>query len=183
MTTTAPDLSRTATWVLDPMHTRIGFAARHLGINLVRGRFETFEGSIEIPGDLSSLTASGVIDAGSLTTHLAMRDDHLRSAAFFDVEHHPEISFRTVGVTPLGGEHTKVAGEITIRGVTRPISLEVEAHGTAVDQYGNERVGFAATGTLRRTDFGMPYDDRVAGIPLVGDRIHLQLDIEAIKQD
>jgi len=177
----APSL--TGTWSIDPVHSRIGFAAKHLGINIVKGRFETFEGTLEIPSDLGSLSTSGVIDAGSVTTHFEMRDDHLRSPAFFDVENHPKISFRSTCATPLGEGSAEVTGEISIRGVTRPLRLTVEARGIATDQFGNERVGLHATGELQRSDFGMPYDERVAGIPIAADTIRLELDIEATKQD
>jgi polyisoprenoid-binding protein YceI len=175
--------SLTGTWSIDPVHSRIGFNAKHLGINIVKGRFETFEGTIEIPNDLGSLSTSGVIDAASVTTHFAMRDEHLRSAEFLDVENHPRISFRSTGVTPLGEDSAEVTGAITIRGVTQPLRLTVEARGIATDQFGHERLGLHATGELQRSDFAMPYDERVAGIPIVAETIQLELDIEATKQD
>ncbi|MBV9193980.1 MAG: YceI family protein [Solirubrobacterales bacterium] len=96
----APSL--TGTWSIDPVHSRIGFAVKHLGINIVTGRFETFEGIIEIPSDLGSMSGPGVIDAALVTAHFEMRDDHLRPPAFLDVENYPRISCSSTGVTPLG---------------------------------------------------------------------------------
>lgn len=172
----------TGTWVIDPVHSRIGFAVKHLGINTVRGRFDRFEGTLEVIKDLSTATVTGVVEAGSIDTRFAMRDDHLRSPDFFDVENHPKVSFGSTAITPSGGERFKLSGEITIRGITKEITLEGETHGTATDQGGNERVGLNVTGALRRSDFGMPYKETVAGVPIVADTVNLSLDIEAVKQ-
>ncbi len=130
---------------MDPVHSRIGFAVKHRGLNVVRGNFARFEGTIEIPDDLDGLTVAGVIEADSVDSGFAMRDEHLRTADFFDVEENPDISFTSIGITPLDELNFKIAGDITIRGVTKPIVLDVEVGGSAVDQYGNERLGLTAT--------------------------------------
>ena len=167
---------------VDPVHSRVGFSAKHLGINRVRGRFETFEGTVEITGELTTAKIAGVIEAGSVNTHFSMRDDHLRSDAFFDVENHPKISFVVSAITPLDERHFEITGEITIRGVTRAVTFKAQLGGTASDQFGNERLGLSASGELNRSDFGMPYDQAVAGIPVVADTVRFEIDIEALKQ-
>jgi polyisoprenoid-binding protein YceI len=182
MSITVASPALTGTWVIDPVHSRIGFAVKHLGINTVRGRFDGFAGSIEVPDDLGSATVTGEIEAASIDTRFAMRDEHLRGPDFFDVQNHPKISFVSAEITLKGGTRFELSGEITIRGVTKTITLRGEAHGTATDQYGNERAGLSATGALKRSDFGMPYNETVAGVPLAADTVDLSLDIEAIKQ-
>jgi polyisoprenoid-binding protein YceI len=182
MSTIAASPALTGTWAIDPVHSRVGFAVKHLGINTVRGRFDDFEGTLAVTEDFSTATVTGVIEAASIDTRFAMRDEHLRSSEFFDVENHPKISFVSTAITPIGGARFELSGEITIRGITKTIALAGEAHGTATDQFGNERVGLNVTGALKRSDFGMPYNETVAGIPLAADTINLSLDIEAIKQ-
>lgn len=169
------------TYHVDPVHSRIGFSANHLGINWVKGRFESFEGTIEIPDGLSSAKVSGVIKTSSLNTHFLMRDDYLRSADFFDVENHPKLYFATWRVTPGDEKSVDIDGEITIRGVTKAIFFSAQLGGSARDQYDNVRLGLAATGVLNLSDFGMPYNKTVAGIPIVADAIKFELDVEAIR--
>ena len=182
MSTIAASPALTGTWVIDPVHSRIGFAVKHLGINTIRGRFDDFEGTLEVTDDLSTATVTGVIEAASVDTRVAMRDEHLRSAGFFDVENHPKIAFVSTTITPVGDARFELSGDITIRGITKNIALDGETHGTATDQFGNHRVGLYATGTLKRSDFGMPYNETVAGVPIAADTVSLSLDIEAIKQ-
>ena len=182
MSMTAVPPSLTGTWVIDPVHSRVGFAVKHLGINWVRGRFDRFEGTLEIPDSLSTAIASGAIDGASVDTRFTMRDEHLRSRDFFDVENHSTITFASTAITPLSDDRFEVAGRITIRGVTKPLTLEGQVNGTALDQYGNARVGLDAAGYLRRSDFGMPYNETTAGIPIVADEVKLMADVEAIKQ-
>ncbi len=173
---------RAGTYDVDPVHSRIAFAVKHLGINLVRGSFTRFEGTLEIPEDLRDAKVTGVIQAGSIDTGFAMRDEHLRTADFLDVENTPFISFASKSARPLVQEHVQLAGDITIRGVTRPITLDVEISGDAIDQYGNDRLGLQATGRLDRNDFGMPFNQAPGGIMLVANRIDLLLDVEAIRR-
>jgi len=173
---------RAGTYDVDPVHSRIGFAVKHLGLNVVRGKFARFESTIEIPDDLGGLTVAGVIEADSVDSGFAQRDEHLRTADFFDVEHNPSISFTSAGTTPVDEKTFQIAGEITIRGVTKPIVLDVEVGGSATDQYGNDRLGLTATGQVSRGDFGMPFNEAPGGIMLVADRVAFTLDIEAIRR-
>lgn len=182
MSTIAASPTITGTWVIDPVHSRIGFAVKHLGLNTVRGRFDDFEGNLEFTDGFSTATVTGVIEAASIDTRFAMRDEHLRSPDFFDVQNHPKISFVSTAITPIGGERFELTGEITIRGITKELTLEGETHGTATDQYGNQRVGLNVAGALKRSDFGMPYNETVVGVPLAADTVTLSLDIEAIRQ-
>jgi polyisoprenoid-binding protein YceI len=182
MSITVASPALTGTWVIDPVHSRIGFAVRHLAINIVRGRFDDFEGTLEITDDIDTATVTAVIGAASIDTRFAMRDEHLRSPDFFDVESHPKISFVSTAIRPVGGGRFELSGEITIRGVTRTISLEGDIHGTATDQFGSERIGSSVTGAWKRSDFGIAYHETVAGIPIAADAVGLSLDIEAVKQ-
>ena len=172
----------TGSYSVDPVHSRVGFSVRHLGINMVKGRFERFEATFTVAEDGTTIDVSGAIEAASINTGFAQRDEHLRSPDFFDVERHPQISFTATGTKPRDDADFELIGKITIRGVSRSITLKVAVGGTAPDQYGNQRVGLTAAGKLRRSDFHMPYDETVQGIPLVGDLITLELDIEAIRQ-
>jgi polyisoprenoid-binding protein YceI len=172
----------TGTWSVDPVHSRLGFAAKHLGINIVKGRFEKFEGLIEIPEDVLDTSASGVVETASITTHFGMRDDHVRSAAFLDTDAYPQMSFVSGGSRTLDDGQFEVSGKLTLRGVTRPLTLLVELRGTAVDQFGNERLGLHASGELRLREFGIPYDEHVAGVPIVANTVQLRFDVEAIRQ-
>lgn len=173
---------RAGTYDVDPVHSRIAFAVKHLGINFVRGSFTQFEGTLEIPDDLRDAKVVGVIEAGSVDTGFGMRDEHLRTADFFDVENNPVISFTSKSVTTMDQEHVQLAGDITIRGVTKPITLDVEVNGNAIDQYGNDRLGLQARSQLNRRDFGMPFNQAPRGIMLVANRIELLLDVEAIRR-
>jgi polyisoprenoid-binding protein YceI len=181
-TTTIAAPVQAGTYDIDPVHSRIGFAVKHLGINLVRGRFTVFEGTLEIPDDLRNATVAGVIEAGSVDTGFAMRDEHLRTADFFDVENTPKISFTSTAVTITDRDSVELVGAITVRGITKPVTLYVEIHGSATDQYGNDRLGLQATGQLSRADFGMPFNQAPGGIMLVADKIELSLDVEAIRR-
>jgi polyisoprenoid-binding protein YceI len=182
MSTIAASPALTGTWVIDSVHSRIGFAVKQWGITTVRGRFDDFEGTLEVTDDFSTATVTGVIEAASVDTRFPMRDEHLRSPDFFDVEHHPEISFASTAITPTGGGRFELSSDITIRGITKTLALEGETQGTATDQFGNQRIRLSATGALKRSDFGMPYNEIVAGVPLAADTVRLGLDIEAIKQ-
>jgi polyisoprenoid-binding protein YceI len=180
MATTATPAITAGTYDIDPVHSRVGFAVKHLGINLVRGRFLSFTGVIEIPSGLEDLTASGVVEAGSVDTAFEMRDEHLRSPDFFDVTGHPNIRFHTTTVQAVDGRSLQLAGDLTIRGITKPVVLDAELAGSAVDQYDNVRLGLSARGQVSRSDYEMPYSQASGGVPIVADRIDLALDLEGI---
>lgn len=171
------------TWTIDAAHSNIGFVARHAMITKVRGNFETFEGTFAIDGAnpaASSITFDA--DLASVNTGVADRDGHLRSADFFDVENHKKMTFASTGVTVNGSEAT-LAGSLTIKGTTVPVSIEVELNGVTTDPFGNVRAGFEGTTTISRKDFGLTWNAPLeAGGWLVSDEIKVVLDISAIKQ-
>jgi polyisoprenoid-binding protein YceI len=181
MTTATATLIPTGTYTVDPSHSRIGFAVKHLGIATVRGEFGTFEGSLALTEDGAVVTGS--VAAASVDTNEPQRDAHLRSPDFFDVERFPEIGFRSTAIRPVDDETFEIAGELTLHGVTREIALTAEIQGTEVDPWGNERVGLEITGQLNRADFGMKFNQALgSGNMLVSDKVKLSLDISAVKQ-
>jgi polyisoprenoid-binding protein YceI len=172
----------TGTWDIDPSHSSVDFSVRHMMVSKVRGRFSAFAGTITIADEPLASTASVTIDPNSIDTRDAKRDDHLRSADFFDVASHPEIMFRSTSVEPAGDDF-RLHGDVTIKGVTRPVMLDVEVGGVAQDPWGGTRVGFHASGTLNRSDFGLEWNAALeTGGVLVGDKITLDLDVEATLQ-
>lgn len=169
-------------WVLDTAHSAVHFTVRHMMFSKVRGSFTRFSGALEFDPDApESLSASARIEAASVDTREPKRDDHLRSADFFDADNHPELSFRTrAGKRDADGTY-RLAGDLTIRGVTRPIELTVEYLGTGKDPWGNARVGFSATASVQRKEFGLMWNQVLeAGGVLVGDTVEIALDVQAI---
>jgi polyisoprenoid-binding protein YceI len=182
MSTTAT-LIPTGTWVVDPAHSKVGFAVKHMGIATVRGEFTEFQGTLEIGEDLSSAKAYGTVKAASVDTNEDQRDGHLRSADFFDVEQYPELKFESTGVEQLDEDTFRITGKLTIHGVTNDIVLHAEVDGTDTDPWGNERVGLEVIGELSRGDYGMKFNQALgSGNMLVADRVKLALDISAVKQ-
>jgi polyisoprenoid-binding protein YceI len=173
----------TNNWTLDTVHSGINFSVRHMVVSKVRGRFTKFTGNVELDeSDLARSVVEATIDAASIDTGTAQRDDHLRSADFFDVEHFPQIRFHSTGIEKLGGERYRLTGELTIRDVSREIALDVEYGGRAKDPWGNERVGFTAKGTLDRKDFGLGWNQVLeTGGVLVSDRVEIELEVQGVK--
>ena len=171
-------------WQIDSSHSGIQFTVRHLVIAKVRGQFSRWTGSLETPGrDLSRASLDVVIDASSIETGVADRDAHLRSADFFDVEHYPEITFKSTAVTPSGADRLRVTGALTIKGVTRDVVLDVEVLGQAKDPWGNERAAFSATTAIDRREFGLTWNQVLeTGGVMVGERIDIAIEIEAVRQ-
>jgi polyisoprenoid-binding protein YceI len=171
------------TWTIDPEHSEIGFSVRHLMVSKVRGKFTRFSGEIETgeqPGD-SSVTAT--IDLDSVDTGSPDRDEHLRSADFFEVAAHPTMTYRSTGVRGDGHGDYVLEGELTLKGVTLPVSLLLEAGGFGPDPHGGIRAGFSASGEIRRSDFGVSFNPVMeTGGVVVGDTVELHLEIEAIRQ-
>jgi polyisoprenoid-binding protein YceI len=182
-TTTITTAVPTGTWSVDPSHSRVEFQVKHLGIASVRGHFASFEGTLEIGDDLSSARAYGTVDVASVDTNEEKRDEHLRSGDFFHAEQHPQISFASTEIVPVDDETFEISGDVTLHGVTRPITLKAEVTGTEQDPWGNERVGLEVTGQLDRGEFGMTFNQALgSGNVLVSDRVKLRLDISAVKQ-
>ncbi len=183
MSTSTSTLVPTGTWTVDPAHSKVGFAVKHMGIANVRGEFTEFEGTLEVAGDLSSARAHGSVKVDSVNTNEAQRDAHLKSADFFHSEAHPEITFSSTAIEPVDDETFKVTGELAIHGVTNPITLTAEVQGTDTDPWGNERVGLEITGQLSRGDYDMKFNQALgSGNMLVADKVKLALDISAVKQ-
>ncbi len=167
------------TWDLDPVHSTIGFVARHLMVSKVRGQFTSFEAQIvTAPNPLDS-TATATIDLSSVSTGNEMRDNDLRSTNFFDVETHPKMTFASTGVRA-DGDALLVDGDLTIRGVTKPVTLAVEVNGFGPDPFGGTRAGFSAIGEINRTDFGVSFNAPVPGGVMVSERITIEIEAEAV---
>lgn len=169
-------------WTLDPVHSEVGFTVRHLMVSKVRGRFATFSGVITVADNPLESTATATIDASSILTGDENRDTHLRSSDFFDVEKHPEISFRSTSVVAKGSDYV-VTGDLTIHGVTRSVDLATEYNGVSGDPWGGTRAGFSASTEISRKDFGiefnMPLD---GGGVMVGDKVQINIEVEAVLQ-
>jgi polyisoprenoid-binding protein YceI len=179
-TTTAIPGYLAGTWDIDASHSDVSFTVRHMMVSKVRGRFGTFSGEIVTGEDLTGSSVTATIDATSIDTNNEQRDGHIRSADFFDVENHPQWTFRTTGVR-VDGEDLALDGELTIKGVTRPVSLALEVNGFGPDAWGGTRAGFSASTTIDRNDFGvdikMPLD---GGGVVVSDKVQIALEIEAV---
>jgi polyisoprenoid-binding protein YceI len=175
-------LLSSGSWSVDPAHSTIEFRVKHMVIQTVRGRFRDFDGAI-VAGDEPSV--SGSIRVASLETLQQERDAHLRSPDFFDAERYPEIGFHASGMQFNGDDsHFALAGELTIKGVTRPIALDGELHGAVVDADGSERIAFALRGRLDRSDYGLVWNRVLeTGNVVVGDSVDLVLDVAAVRVD
>jgi polyisoprenoid-binding protein YceI len=185
MTSTLTDFATlTGTYALDPAHTRIGFVARHAMVTKVRGSFNEFEGTATIDGaDPSRSSASLTVQVASIDTRNAQRDGHLRTNDFLDVENFPQLSFRSTSISHDSGNDFIVTGDLTIKGVTRSVTIPVEFQGAAKDPFGNDRIGFEGATVINRSDFGVSYNAALeTGGVLVSDKITLEFEISAIKQ-
>jgi polyisoprenoid-binding protein YceI len=181
-----------AKWFFEPGHTAAEFRARHMMVTWVRGHFKNVHGTLEFDPDNPRATSVEVtIDAGGLWTGDPERDKHLRSADFLDVQNHPKIIFRSSGVDLVGADEAKLRGELTIRGVPRPVSLDVRYLGhwetpwweDGVDKGPKSRAGFLATARIDRKDFGVNWNDTLdRGGVVVGDEVHITIDAEAIRE-
>jgi polyisoprenoid-binding protein YceI len=170
------------TWKIDSTHSHAEFAVRHLMISTVKGRFGVINGTVNLDeGDVTKSDVDITIDVNSIHTHEAQRDAHLKSADFFDVEHFPAITFKS---TRIAGDSSafKVTGDLTIHGVTREVTLEATSEGRGKDPWGGERAGFSAHTKIKRSDFGLTWNQLLeAGGFAVGDDVKIALDVEAVK--
>ncbi len=168
------------TWAIDPVHSEVGFSVRHMMVSKVRGKFSAFEGTITTPDNPLESSVEATIDLSSITTGNEQRDAHLRSSDFFDVESHPQMTYRSTGVRAENGDYL-LDGQLTILGVTRPITLAIELNGIGPDAYGGTRAGFTATGEINRSDFGVNWNAAIeGGGVVVSDKVALSLEIEAV---
>jgi polyisoprenoid-binding protein YceI len=171
------------TFVLDAAHTTVGFVARHLMVTKVRGRFEQVEGSIEIGQDPLSSAATATIATASITTGSPDRDGHLRSGDFLAIDEHPAITFASTSVRHVGGNEFVVTGNLTIKGVTRVVDLDVEFDGVTRDPWGGERIAVTATTEIDREDFGITWNVALeSGGVLVSRKVRLEIEAQAVRQ-
>ena len=174
-------LAAAATFRIDPAHTTLGFRIRHMGIAFVEGEFDAFEGTIAFdPADLAATEATVTAQTASVDTDVEARDNHLRSADFFEAETFPTMTFTSTGVQPTGQSRFRLTGDLTIKGTTRPVVFDVESAGPIPIEDG-QRVGFHATTEIDRRDFGITWGSELpGGIPAVGNLVQLVLDVEAV---
>ena len=173
----------TGTYTVDPSHSRVEFAVKHLGIATVRGSFEAFEGTLELGEDLSQAKAYGTVQAATVDTKEPKRDEHLRSADFFDIEQFPQISFESTEIRATDEDEFEIVGDLTLHGVTRSVTLKAEVQGTETDPWGNERVGLELSGKLSRGEYGMTFNQALgSGNVLVSDTVKISLDVSLVKQ-
>jgi polyisoprenoid-binding protein YceI len=167
------------TWDIDAVHSDVSFAVRHMMVSKVRGRFGSFSGTIVTGADFLDSTVTASIDMDSLETGNEQRDGHVTSPDFLDTAQFPTMTYRSTGLRP-NGEDYVLEGELTLHGVTRPVSLELEVTGSGPDAYGGTRVGFSATGRINRRDFGIDITLPLDGGVVVADKIEIQLDVQGV---
>jgi polyisoprenoid-binding protein YceI len=169
------------TWTIDAAHSRVGFVARHLMITKVRGNFGTFDGAITIAENLGDSNVSATVQMSSINTGDEGRDGHLKNADFFDTDNHPIMTFVSDGLS-VDGEEGKLAGTLTLRGVSKPVTFDVEFEGVSTDPWGNTKAGFSAVTEINRKDFGVEWNAVLeTGGVAVGEKVKIELDIQAVK--
>ncbi|QXE34497.1 YceI family protein [Streptomyces sp. GMY02] len=174
----------TGEYTIDPAHSTISFTVRHAMVTNVRGSFTEHEGSLSLDGsNPAASTATIEVSIASVDTGMPDRDGHLRSADFFDAETFPKMSFRSTAAEQLDAETYRVTGDLTIKDVTKPVTIDLEFQGSATDVYGNERVGFEGTASILRSDWGLTWNAALeTGGVMVSDKVKLNFDISAIKK-
>jgi polyisoprenoid-binding protein YceI len=170
-------------YTIDPEHSSVVLNATHLGVGSVQGRFDTFSGKLEFdPQNVGRSRVHITIETASVNTNQPYRDEHLRSADFLDVSKYPEITFQSTGVTKVSQDEFRIAGNLSLHGTTRPVMLTAKLGGFAKDVTGKSRIAFSASTGIDRTDFGMGFNQMVAGTPLVGRIIQIFLNMEGVEQ-
>ncbi|MFJ1796692.1 YceI family protein [Kitasatospora griseola] len=179
-----PDLAHlTGDYTIDSTHSKIGFAVRHAMVTNVRGEFTEYEGKLHLDGaNPAASTAELVIKVASIHTNQAQRDEHLRTGDFFDAAAYPEITFKSTSAQQIHGDTYRLHGDLTIKGTTRPVILDLEFTGAATDLYGANRVGFEGGTSVDRTDWGLTYNAALeTGGVLIGEKVKLTLDVSAVR--
>jgi polyisoprenoid-binding protein YceI len=180
-----PQSTKPTEWTIDPAHSAAHFSVRHLMISNVRGEFSKLSGSVTLdPADLTRSTVNVSLDTSSINTREPQRDEHLRSADFFDVANHPSISFRSTRIASAGPENFKLTGDLTIRGVTKEVTFDVEGPTPSIkDPWGNQRSGVTATAKINRKDFGLVYNSVIEGVGVaVGDAVSITIEAELVQK-
>ena len=183
-TTTTTTTITTGTYAIDPAHSRIGFMARHAMVTKVRGSFNEFHGSGFLDADdPANSRLQLTIQAASIDTRNADRDGHLRSNDFFDMEQYPQIAFRSTSVEHTGDSEYQVTGDLTIKGVTKPVTVDFDYTGAAVDPFGNHRIGLEGTTTINRKDWGVTWNAPLeTGGVLVSEKVTLEFEVSAVRK-
>ena len=172
------------TWAIDPVHSAVSFTVKHMMVSKVRGRFDSFEGTIVTGADPLSSVVTASVSLASINTGQEQRDAHVRSADFFEVEKHPTMTFVSTGVRP-DGDDFLLDGDLTLKGVTKPVTFKLEIEGFGPDAYGGTRAGFSATTEINRTDYGVTFNGPVPGVPggvVVSDKVAISMEIEGVLQ-
>jgi polyisoprenoid-binding protein YceI len=172
-------------WLIDDAHTHLGFSVKHMMVTTVRGQFKKYRGTVDLnPKDFAASTFEGEVDVTSIDTGNGQRDDHLRTNDFFDAPNHPTIRFKSARIESKGGAEFVVHGDITIRGVTKPIALEAEFHGLSKNPWGKTVAGLSGHATINRKDFGVNYNAILeAGGVAVSEKVKIELDVELVMAD
>ena len=172
------------TWAIDPVHSEVSFTVRHMMVSKVRGRFDTFEGTIVTAENPLESTVTASVDLASISTGQEQRDAHIRSADFFEVETYPVMTFASTGVRASGGD-LLLDGDLSIKGVTKSVTFKLEVSGFGPDAYGGTRAGFSATTEINRMDYGVSFNGPIPGVPggvAVSEKVTIQLEIEGVLQ-
>jgi polyisoprenoid-binding protein YceI len=172
------------TWAIDPVHSEVSFVVRHMMVSKVRGRFDTFEGTVVTAEDPLESTVTASVDLSSINTGQEQRDAHIRSADFFEVEKYPTMTFTSTAIKA-GEEGFILEGDLTLKGVTKTVSFNLEVSGFGPDAYGGTRAGFSATTVINRMDFGVSFNGPIPGVPggvAVSEKVTINLEIEGVLQ-
>jgi len=171
-------------WVIDPTHSEIGFKVRHLMISNVSGKFDQFEAEVETQNeDFATAQIRATIKTASVNTSNLQRDDHLRNSDFFEVENHPDIVFSSQKVEKIDNDNFVLHGNLTLKGITKQVKLQVEYNGFTKDPWGGERAGFVVTGKINRNDFGLSFNAALeTGGVVLGDEVKIHSEIQLVKQ-
>jgi len=169
------------TWTADAAHSHVGFTVRHMVVSKVRGSFDKFEATVTIADDPLQSSVEATIDLASINTGDEGRDGHVKGGDFFDIEQYPTMVFTSTGIRPNGSDYY-LDGDLTIKGVTKPVTLELEFNGVTKDPWGGTRAGFSATGEVNRGDYGISYNAALeTGGVLIGEKLKIEIEIEAVK--
>lgn len=173
------------TWQIDNSHSHVGFSVKHMMIATVRGEFKAYTGTLALDtDDMTKSVITGEIDIASIDTREPKRDEHLRSADFFDAETYPKMTFKSKRIEQVDGNEYRIVGDLTIKGTTKEVVLDAEYAGIHKDPWGNTRTGFSLTGTIDRKEFGLGWNAALeTGGVLVGEKVKLSLDVEAVLQE
>jgi polyisoprenoid-binding protein YceI len=167
-------------WTVDPVHSEVSFVVRHMMVSKVRGRFDTFTGTVVTGEDPLQSTVTASVELNSVNTGSADRDNHIRSDDFFGIAEHPTMTFQSTGVRR-NGDDLLLDGDLSLRGITKPITFELELNGFGPDAYGGTRAGFTATSEINRSDFGVSYNGPIPGGGVaVSEKVTINLEIEAV---